>query len=64
VNSTLEALAAIATAVIGVAIIAVLVSQRSNTSSVIQAAGTAFTNILNAAVAPITQGGNNPVTGQ
>lgn len=42
------------TAIIGVAIIAVLVSQKAQTSSVIQSAGSAFANDLSAAVAPVT----------
>lgn len=44
----------VATAIIGVAIIAVLVSQRANTSGVITSAGQAFANDLSAAVAPVT----------
>lgn len=44
----------VATAIIGVAIIAVLVSQRANTSNVITSAGQAFANDLSAAVAPVT----------
>ena len=42
------------TAIIGVAIIAVLVSQKAQTGSVISAAGSAFANDLSAAVAPVT----------
>lgn len=42
------------TAIIGVAIIAVLVSQKANTSGVITASGNAFTGALNAAISPIT----------
>lgn len=42
------------TAIIGVAIIAVLVSQKAQTSSVISSAGNAFANDLTAAVAPVT----------
>jgi hypothetical protein len=48
-----EAIAGIATAVIGLAIIAVLVSQNAQTSSVIQAASSGFGNILAAAVSPV-----------
>ena len=44
------------TAIIGVAIIAVLVSQASNTAGVIAAGGSAFTNILAAAESPVTGG--------
>lgn len=42
------------TAIVGVAIIAVLVSQKAQTSSVISSAGNAFANDLTAAVAPVT----------
>jgi hypothetical protein len=41
-------------AIIGVAILAVLVSKQSNTTSVLGAASSAFTNSLGAALSPIT----------
>jgi hypothetical protein len=44
----------VATAIVGVAIIAVLVSQKANTSGVISAAGNAFANDLSVAVSPVT----------
>lgn len=47
----------VATAIIGVAIIAVLVSNRANTSQVIQSAGSAFSTALGTAEAPVTGGG-------
>lgn len=53
----ITSLVTVATAIIGVAIIAVLVSQRANTSSVIQAAGSAFSGALNAAEGPVTGSG-------
>lgn len=49
---------AIATAIVGVAVIAVLVGQKSQTASVIGAAGTALGKDLEAAVSPVT--GNMP----
>jgi PRD1 phage membrane DNA delivery len=49
-----EAVVTIATAIVGVAILAVLVSQKSNTTGVIQAFGSAFTNALGIAEAPVT----------
>jgi len=49
-----EAIAGIATAIIGLAIIAVLVSQNAQTSAVIQSASSGFGNILMAAVSPVT----------
>lgn len=50
----ISSVVSILTAIIGVAIIAVLVSNRANTSQVIGAAGSAFANDLSAAVAPVT----------
>lgn len=44
----------VATAIVGVAIIAVLVGSNAKTSNVIQAAGTAFSGALGAAEAPVT----------
>lgn len=44
----------IATAIIGVAIIAVLVSNRAQTSNVIASASQALANNISAAVAPVT----------
>lgn len=51
----------IATAIIGVAIIAILVSNRAQTSSVIQSATTGFANDLSAAVSPVTGAAATPV---
>ncbi len=56
-NATVSAVVTIATAIVGVAILAVLVSRQSNTSGVIKAAGDAFSGALGAAVSPITGGG-------
>lgn len=49
--------ATILMAVVGLAIVAVLVSNRANTSSVIGSAGDAFSKILGAATAPVSGGG-------
>ena len=59
-NQVIEGLVAIATAVIGVAIIAVLVGKNSQTSSVIKQAGSSFSSILQAAVSPV--GGGSGIT--
>lgn len=48
------ALVTVITAVIAVAIISVLVSNSANTSNVLTAGGTAFSNILKAALSPVT----------
>lgn len=47
----------ILTAIVGVAILAVIVSKNSNTSGVISAGGSAFAAALGAATAPVTGGG-------
>jgi hypothetical protein len=47
----------IITGIIGLAIIAVLVSTRAQTPNVITASGAALANIINAAVQPVTSGG-------
>jgi hypothetical protein len=45
------------TAIVGVAIIAVLVSKNANTAGVIQAGGSAFGGALGVALSPVTGGG-------
>lgn len=45
------------TAIIGVAIIAVLVSGQSKTADVLRAGGTAFSSVLGSALSPVTGGG-------
>ena len=47
-------LVAIVSGVIGLAIVAVLVSQNAQTSSVLQGGGTALSSIIGAAVAPVS----------
>lgn len=54
-------LAAIATAIIGVAILSVLVSKRADTANVIGAAGNAFGYALGVAEGPVT--GYTPTNG-
>jgi hypothetical protein len=65
-DKAITGLVAIVTAIIGVAIIAVLVSNQSNTSGVLSAGGNAFSNILKTAVSPVTGGGGlggiNPIS--
>jgi hypothetical protein len=48
----------VATAIIGVAIIAVLVSRNAQTSQVLQAGGSAFGNVLSVAESPVTGSGS------
>lgn len=49
-----EPIVTIAAGIIGIAMVAVLVSQKANTSGVIAAAGGAFSNAVSAAVSPVT----------
>jgi hypothetical protein len=54
------------TAIVGVAIIAVLVSKNANTSQVLQAGGSAFSGALGTALSPVTgssSGGLGSFTG-
>lgn len=51
-----EQVVTIAVAIVGVAILAVLVSKNSNTAQVIKSAGSAFSSSLAVAVSPITGG--------
>jgi hypothetical protein len=50
----------ILTAIIGVAIIAVLVGQKSETSNVITSGGKAFSSILTTALSPVANGASIP----
>jgi PRD1 phage membrane DNA delivery len=49
-----ETIVTIASGIIGVAILAVLVSNKANTAGVLGAAGSAFSNALSAATGPVT----------
>ena len=55
-DQLITSIVTVLTAIIGVAIIAVLVSKQANTSGVIQAGGSAFNSALATAVSPITGG--------
>lgn len=54
-NQTVEAIAGIVAGLIGVAIVAVLVSKNAQTGTVISNAGTALSSVITAATAPVTQ---------
>lgn len=45
---------AVATAIVGLAIVAVLVSKKSSSANVITSAGNAFDNIIKTAVSPVS----------
>jgi len=53
-SNTTEAIVTILTAICGVAILAVLVSKKSNTAAVIQSGFSGFANSLGVAVSPVT----------
>jgi hypothetical protein len=55
----ITAIVGILTGVIGISILAVLVSKQSNTASVLQAGAQGFSSILNAATSPVSGGGLN-----
>ena len=53
-NSITEALVTVLTLVVGVAMLALIVSRKSNTAGVLQAGFSGFSNALNVAVSPVT----------
>jgi hypothetical protein len=55
-NNALGQVVTVFTAIVGVAMVAVLVSKRSQTPEVIQSIGKAFSASLNAATAPVSGG--------
>jgi PRD1 phage membrane DNA delivery len=56
-DQLISSVVTVLTAIIGVAIIATLVSKNANTTGVIQAGGSAFSSALGVALSPVT-GGN------
>lgn len=56
-----SALAASAAAIVGLALVAVLVSRNAQTPQVITSAGTAFSGVLRAATGPVTGGFGNGI---
>jgi len=56
-DQLITSIVTVLTAIIGVAIIAILVSRQSQTGAVIQAGGGAFSNVLGTALSPVTGGG-------
>ena len=57
----LETLTTIAVAIVGLGVVAVLVSKRAQTPAVIQSAGSAFSNAMGIAEAPVTGASYSPV---
>lgn len=58
-NGIGEAIASIAAAIIGLAIISVIVSKNANTSGVLQAGGSALGGLIQAAVSPVSNSSGN-----
>lgn len=56
-EQAISGLITVATAIIGVAIIATLVSRNAQTANILGAAGSALSQGINAATAPVTGGG-------
>jgi hypothetical protein len=56
-ENAITAIVTVLTAIIGVAIVAVLVSKQADTGNVLIAGGKAFSDILKTAVSPVTGGG-------
>lgn len=57
-NELITSIVTVMTAIVGLAIIAVLVSKNAQTPQVISAGGSAFTSSIAAAVSPVTGGGS------
>jgi hypothetical protein len=60
VSAFVEGLVTIALAIVGLAIVSVLVSRNAQTPAVIQAAASGFNNALGVAEAPVTGAGYTP----
>lgn len=56
-NQLIGGIVTVATAIIGVAVLAVLVSNNANTSGVISSAGQAFSSALGVAESPVSNSG-------
>lgn len=56
-NNFWNSIVAVATAIVGLAVVATLVSRNANTSQVISSASTGFAGALSAAEAPVTGAG-------
>ncbi|MDR3562357.1 MAG: hypothetical protein P4N59_13130 [Negativicutes bacterium] len=53
-DELMRSLTSIAVAIVGLAVLAVIVSKNANTSAVIQASGSAFSNAIATAQSPVT----------
>ncbi len=57
-NSFMEGLTTIALAVVGLAVLAIIISRKSNTAGVIQSAASGLANNIGVAISPVT--GSSP----
>ena len=62
-SNVLEPVVTISLAIVGVAMVAVLVSRNANTSGVLKAYGQTFASMIGAATAPVSGGGLTPALG-
>lgn len=62
-DSLITSVTTIALAIVGLALIATIVSKNANTTAVIGAGGNAFTQSLAAATSPVTGGGSFNLSG-
>ena len=60
-NEGLQAVTTIIAAIIGLAIVAVIVSNNANTSGVLTSGGTALAGVIQAAVSPVASTASNPL---
>jgi hypothetical protein len=58
-DNIISGVVTILTAIVGIAILAVLVSRNAQTPQVLQSAGAAFSQSIGAAVSPVTGGGSS-----
>ena len=56
-ENAINGLIAVATAIVGLAIVAVLVSQNAQTGSILTSGGTALSTSIKAAISPVTSSG-------
>ena len=61
-DSVSPTLITIVTSIVGLAMVAVIVSQRAQTPTVITSAGSALASVIGAAVSPLGGGGNDGAT--
>ncbi len=60
-DELMRSITSIAVAIVGLAVLAVIVSKNSNTTNVIQASASVFSNSIATAISPVTGASVNPV---